>query len=158
MNAPHDRLDIRVASPCPARWENMTGDDRVRFCQDCSKHVYNLSAMTATETAALIAEKNGQLCGRFYRRTDGTVLHREDCPVGLVARHWKTTRSHAGALASLVLSLLGLGSVRANDAEKKETQTVPPLAEIAGEICVAPTPTPTPAPTPTPTPPPKPDK
>ena len=38
--------DVRVASPCNASWDAMKGDDRVRFCGECQKNVYNLSAMT----------------------------------------------------------------------------------------------------------------
>src|SRR6516162_8887116 len=40
------RFRLRVASPCPADWNAMQGDDRVRFCGQCEKNVYNLSAMT----------------------------------------------------------------------------------------------------------------
>src|SRR5262245_30602687 len=36
---------LRIASPCSADWDEMTGDDRVRFCGRCRKNVYNLSEM-----------------------------------------------------------------------------------------------------------------
>jgi hypothetical protein len=74
--------DLRIASPCPASWHAMRGDDRVRFCDSCSKSVYNLSDLTAAEATALIRESEGRLCVRLYRRADGTVLT-ADCPVGL---------------------------------------------------------------------------
>jgi len=74
--------DLRIASPCPASWQSMHGDDRVRFCDSCSKSVYNLSDLTASEATALIRESEGHLCVRLYRRADGTVLT-ADCPVGL---------------------------------------------------------------------------
>src|SRR5262245_26944298 len=74
-------MRLRVASPCPADWSAMQGDDRVRFCGQCQKNVYNLSAMTHAEAEDLIREKEGKLCVRFYQRTDGTVLT-ADCPVG----------------------------------------------------------------------------
>ena len=73
--------NLRIASPCTARWEDMEGDERSRFCRQCTKHVYNFSEMTAQETADLIREREGQLCARFYQRADGTVLT-ADCPVG----------------------------------------------------------------------------
>jgi hypothetical protein len=72
---------IRVASPCSANWESMKGDDQVRFCGECKKNVYNLSAMTEREAQSRLAQTNN-LCVRFYQRTDGTILT-EDCPVGL---------------------------------------------------------------------------
>ncbi len=74
--------DLRIASPCPASWLAMRGDDRVRFCDACSKSVYNLSDLTATEATALIRESEGGICLRLYHRADGTVLT-ADCPVGL---------------------------------------------------------------------------
>ena len=73
--------NLRIASPCPASWHAMRGDDRVRFCDSCSKSVYNLSDLTAAEATALIRESEGGLCLRLYRRADGTVLT-ADCPVG----------------------------------------------------------------------------
>ena len=45
-----DLLDqVGIASPCTASWEAMAGDDRVRFCRQCSLNVYNLSGMTKLE-------------------------------------------------------------------------------------------------------------
>jgi hypothetical protein len=72
---------VRVASPCSASWDEMAGDERVRFCLLCQKNVYNLSAMSAAEAEALVRATEARLCVRFYRRADGTILT-EDCPVG----------------------------------------------------------------------------
>ena len=33
---------VRVATPCSASWDDMLGDERVRFCLSCQKDVYNL--------------------------------------------------------------------------------------------------------------------
>lgn len=86
MSNPVDFLkQIDVATPCSARWDDMTGDDRSRFCGLCKKHVYNLSAMKTQEAAQLIQEKEQKLCVRFYRRADGTILT-TDCPVGVRER------------------------------------------------------------------------
>src|ERR1051325_9848379 len=97
---------IRIASPCSARWEDMEGDDRARFCGQCRKHVFNFSAMTRQEAESLIRAKEGKLCGRFYRRRDGRVLT-ADCSVGGARR-----RSRLGRLSGLLFAtvLLSLGS------------------------------------------------
>jgi hypothetical protein len=71
---------IRIASPCPASWEEMLGDDKVRFCQICSKNVYNLSLMTRDEAQTLVIDHQGKLCGLLYLRKDGTVMT-ADCPI-----------------------------------------------------------------------------
>jgi hypothetical protein len=72
----------KIASPCSADWYEMTGDDRVRFCNACKKDVYDLSSMTAPEAEALMVEKGIDLCARFYRRRDGRIMT-ADCPVGV---------------------------------------------------------------------------
>lgn len=104
MNDPNRLLDdIRIASPCTASWDKMTGDDTVRFCGECRLNVYNLSSMTAAEAAALVERTEGRLCVRLYKRTDGTVLTR-DCPVGLRAAIRRATRA-AGAMLTAALGL-----------------------------------------------------
>lgn len=81
--------EIRVASPCNADWNSMTGDAQTRFCAQCAKNVYNLSAMTTQQAEALLREKEGKLCVRYYQRKDGTVLT-ADCSVGLRKKRVKT--------------------------------------------------------------------
>jgi hypothetical protein len=76
--------EIKIASPCTASWDEMHGDDRVRYCHDCQLNVYNLSAMTRRQAETLVKEKEGRLCVRFYKRRDGTALT-SDCPVGFRA-------------------------------------------------------------------------
>ena len=93
--------NLRVASPCSARWADMTGDDRARFCAQCQKHVYNLSEMTAEDASNLIREKEGSLCVRFYQRADGTVLT-ADCPVGAAAFARRVKRLVAAGVGLLV--------------------------------------------------------
>src|SRR3954469_22981979 len=82
---------VRVASPCPADWDSMKGDDRVRFCGQCNLNVYNLSGMTRDEAEELVNSAEGRLCVQLLVREDGTVLT-QDCPVGLRAlrrKVWK---------------------------------------------------------------------
>ncbi len=59
----------------------MPGDERVRHCAECDLDVYNFSAMAEQEIARLRSTHTGRICGRLYRRADGTVLT-QDCPVG----------------------------------------------------------------------------
>lgn len=96
---------IRVATPCRAEWDKMTGDDKVRFCGSCAKNVYNLSAMTRDEAERLMGEKEGNLCVRLHRREDGTVLT-SDCPVGISTMQRRGGRLGA-MLATLVAAVVG---------------------------------------------------
>jgi hypothetical protein len=97
--------NIRIASPCTADWSQMTGDNRVRHCSQCDLNVYNFSAMTAQEISQLISASKGQrLCGRLYRRADGTLLT-SDCPVGFRAVVRRISR-YAGVALSTALSAI----------------------------------------------------
>ena len=103
MSGTKSPLDhVTVAAPCSVGWENMAGDERVRFCGQCSLNVYNLSGMTKREAERLVVQSEGRLCARFYRRADGTMLTK-DCPVGLRALRKRAARV-ATAIASAALS------------------------------------------------------
>src|SRR3954464_4917655 len=99
---------VRVAAPCPADWEKMVGDERVRFCGQCSLHVYNLSGMTKREAEGLVANAEGRLCVRYYRRADGSILTR-NCPVGLRALKQRVSRIAGAALSAVLGFFAGLG-------------------------------------------------
>lgn len=100
--------EIRIASPCPANWNEMVGDERRRYCGECKLNVYNLSGMTRHEAENLILDSEGRLCVRFYRRSDGTILTK-DCPVGWQAIKRRVSKT-AAAFVSLVFAVLsGLG-------------------------------------------------
>jgi len=87
----------------------MDGDDRVRFCRECNRNVYNLSAMTKREARRVVAEREGRLCVRFYQRRDGTVLT-SDCPVG-AKRAFLLGAARAGAaVAGVAAGLVTLSA------------------------------------------------
>ncbi len=104
--------DIRIAAPCTASWDEMSGGERVRHCALCKKYVYNLSAMTRADAETLIKEKEGRCCVRFYRRADGTVLT-ENCPVGLQRIQRRMRVIAVGAAAAFSFLTWGLISARA---------------------------------------------
>jgi hypothetical protein len=115
--------ELRVASPCTADWERMAGDDRVRHCAECNLDVYNFSALTSSEIAQLLTTSKGQrLCGRLYRRADGTLLTR-DCPVGLRVRVKRVSRRIAVALSAVMSTSFV--------AAQNPKQNTPPLVQIA---------------------------
>jgi hypothetical protein len=100
--------DIRIATPCQASWDEMPGDDRVRSCPACSRAVYNIAAMTSDEVAALITSREGRLCGRLFRRADGTVIT-ADCPgVAVEAPPTARPKSSYRRTHALVIILIAL--------------------------------------------------
>ncbi len=153
--------DVRIASPCPARWEDMIGDDRVRFCGQCTKNVYNLSALSREEGEALLraaqereagqAGAGAGLCVRIYRRSDGTVLT-ADCPTGV--RRKKRRLAVFGAIGG---GLMAAGAAAGETYMASQTmggmRPLPRLGEVAtmGAVPmptqeVAPVPSPVPSP------------
>jgi hypothetical protein len=106
---------IAVASPCPMNWNDMIGDERVRFCNQCNLNVYNISAMTRLEAESFIANAEGRICAKLYRRADGTILT-QDCPVGLRAVRKKVSRAAAAAFSALV-SLFGGSAIFAQQSK-----------------------------------------
>jgi hypothetical protein len=123
---------IHIASPCPADWNAMVGDDRVRFCKKCQKNVYNLSAMPHAEAERLVSERESRMCVSFYKRTDGTVLT-EDCPVGWRRALHESRRRTLLALTacfSLLISIFGFSGCTKTASHAPE--------HLTGEVCAPP--------------------
>jgi hypothetical protein len=141
--APSVLASIAIASPCPADWEGMTGDDRVRFCGECRLHVYNLSGMSRKEAEALLQAREGRLCVRYFQRADGTIMTR-DCPVGLQALH-KRKIKRLGKIAAAVTVITVLGSFCVSQANQTESKSIVKMGrpaqavqEIKGDVAVPP--------------------
>ncbi len=124
--------DVRVASPCPAKWDEMLGNERVRFCTDCEKNVHNLSAMSQAEAEDLMTAKEGDLCVRFFQRADGTIMT-SDCPVGAKRKLRKRAAlSLAAAGAMAALAAIGMKLHEAHDTEQtsEDTTEISPPAPV----------------------------
>jgi ankyrin repeat protein len=59
---------VRVNDPCTQAWDDMIGNDTVRFCTHCAKDVNNLSAMTRKEAVRLVRRSGGSLCIRYVQQ------------------------------------------------------------------------------------------
>ncbi len=99
--------NLRVATPCTADWNKMTGDDRARHCGDCQKTVYNFSGMTRKEAEALVIEKNGDLCAHYYQRHDGTILF-GDCALDSSRRRRRWVAAGAATLLASGAAAIGV--------------------------------------------------
>ena len=100
--------NVKVAAPCSADWDGMIGNERVRFCGQCSRNVFNLSSMTKKEAENLVEHTEGRVCIRFYRRADGTVLT-DNCPVGLRAVRRRVRRVASAFVSAIFSFLAGVG-------------------------------------------------
>jgi hypothetical protein len=127
--------NIRVASPCSADWAKMTGDERARHCGDCQKNVYNISELTRDEAEALIVEKEGKLCIRYFQRKDGTILLK-DCTIG------RKRRRRRRVIVAGAAALLATGAAFVLRDDEPEDRHVAGQMMIEPEmgVVVAPTP------------------
>lgn len=130
--------NIHIATPCPAKWEDMTGDDRSRHCAQCDKSVFNLSGMTREEAETLIVAKQGKLCVRYFQRKDGTILT-QDCVIG-ISKQRKRRLFAAGAAAllaiggtSITLRMIGEGVTEQGD-EFEHAVGEMQVREVAGGL------------------------
>ena len=112
--------NLRIATPCPMDWDSMTGGERVRFCDSCSMNVYNLSAMTSAEITDLIEKTEARICGKLYKRADGTIITR-DCPTGLRAVR-KRAAGFASAVFAAVLSICSVAYSQEKAKSKKNAK------------------------------------
>ncbi len=92
---------IRVAKPCHANWDAMSGDERQRFCGECQKHVHDLTEMTPEEAQQLFENSAGTPCVRFVPDETGAPIFK-NTPA------WRRLLT-AGALG---LSAAGLSQTR----------------------------------------------
>jgi hypothetical protein len=67
-----DKIDVK--SPCSESWNEMSGNEKVRFCSHCAKDVSNISEMTRKEAFKLVRKSNGNLCIRYYQKPNGKKL------------------------------------------------------------------------------------
>lgn len=95
--------NITVNSPCLADWDQMTGNDQIRFCSHCNLQVNNISELTYSQAARLVARSKGRLCVRYYRDAQGAPVIRQ-APVALHQIARRVSRFAAGAF-SATLSL-----------------------------------------------------
>jgi len=130
-----DWLDsITVASPCPAEWDKMTGDDQCRYCASCRLNVYKISEMTRQDAKALILEKEGVedgVCIQLCRRKDGTIMT-QDCPVGVLRFRRRIVKVFGALAASLTLffGIFGVARATSNGAFDMFIHSKPKLSKL----------------------------
>jgi len=135
------RLDeITILTPCPMDWDRMSGDDHVRYCTMCGKHVHDFAKMTRAQASSLLDELEGDVCGRLSRLADGSLVTADCTFVPEPAKiPWQfNIRSLMGIIAGFAATL-GIGRLLAED-----TSTTPPppraplLTTIVGKMAPRP--------------------
>jgi hypothetical protein len=65
---------LKIENPCAANWDQMIGNDWVRFCEHCHLTVNDLTPLTPKRVRRLIADSKGHLCVRYQRGPNGSLL------------------------------------------------------------------------------------
>ena len=114
---------IEVKSPCSESWDEMTGNEKVRFCSHCSKSVNNISEMTRKEAMRLVRRSEGRLCVRYemHAKTNAPIF---SAKLSQIARQTGVAAGVIGASLALSSGVFAQGgsmsieTVRAERAEK----------------------------------------
>lgn len=121
---------VDVATPCKADWNAMVGDEVTRFCGDCKRSVYNLSAMTAEQAEVFLQETFGSECIRFFRRADGTLITR-DCSTTTSRTALKKVLVGSAAVAVAATAIAQApATTRMCDTRLFSTPAVPPTEQV----------------------------
>ena len=86
-------------------WNDLAGNDRIRYCGKCKLNVYNLADMEPQEVEAIVRKTEGRLCGRLYLRGDRTASLR-DCPSSAKRVFFRRIVATASVLALAVFGIV----------------------------------------------------
>ena len=134
---------INIKEPCSESWDEMSGNDEVRFCSHCSLNVTDLSAMTRQKALKIVKKAEGGICVRYVQNpVDKTPVFADK-----LYRITRRAGLAAGVLGvSMTLSTMtyaqgGTGTfdnretpvkTSCDDSEKDKTES--PSAEVSGTV------------------------
>lgn len=59
-------LTIKIITPCNQDWAQLSTAEGGRFCESCNKTVTDFTGLSDQELISVIAQTNGNSCGRFH--------------------------------------------------------------------------------------------
>lgn len=123
---------IEVKTPCSEDWDEMRGNEKIRFCSHCSKSVNNISAMTRKQAMRIVRASNGEICVRYAKspKTNAPVF------AGKLYQISRRAGIAAGVLgASLSLSALTYAQTEISDANvnRQTLEALPQVKSKSGE-------------------------
>ncbi len=61
-------------------WDKMTGDNQVRFCEQCQRQVWNFFEMTEAEIVEVMRTNPERLCAQIKKTKDGILVTKDYRP------------------------------------------------------------------------------
>lgn len=150
MKLSQDPFKLQVGTPCPKRWDDLAGGDAKRFCEQCQKHVHNLSVVSEREQDRLTrAVRNGQrVCVAYHQHADGAIIRRP----GWRRRLLLSVRSLAALAMPWIFASNAPAESPVEDTHSQAGQHRGASKDHDGEIILGKPAMPTPTPSPTPKP------
>ncbi len=131
MLKPFRSLDrVKVDNPCEADWEQMIGNDEVRFCEHCNLSVNNLSAMTRAKARRLVERSEGRICVRYVTRPNSGPGRKQPAPLYRISR--RVSRFAAGAFTASLSLATAAAQTRSLSDIASPVQVTQPKADLAG--------------------------
>jgi hypothetical protein len=67
-----NNIELAIPNACHLKWQNMQGDKKTRYCNECHTKIYNFSEMSQDEINNVMA-KNAKVCARMDANTKAYV-------------------------------------------------------------------------------------
>jgi len=92
------KLHLTIPEPCHHDWNEMTPNEKGRFCNSCAKTVVDFSGMTDTQLIEYFVQLKGQdVCGNIYQEQLQRTMSSLPAPRKKMFRYWQY------AVASLIM-------------------------------------------------------
>jgi hypothetical protein len=116
---------VYINTPCHQNWDAMTEAEKGRFCNQCSKIVYDFTNTNPEEFFNIYRENKGQVCGMFYA-----------APTSF----WYTQKTNvARLLRQSKVAIIALGMVAVGVSYAKAQQTFGRLKVVSAHYNLRPT-------------------
>jgi hypothetical protein len=99
--------NFAILNPCPKKWSDLSGDDRVRYCDLCKKNVHALDEYSPGERSALWRESGGNVCGMMSKATPEPVRSRRAILLGALLTAVSPLFAQSGRLRIRVTDITG---------------------------------------------------
>lgn len=126
---------VRVKGPCSESWDEMTGNDKVRFCSHCAKDVNDVSKMTRRDAMRMVRRSKGGLCVRYEVHP---LTHRPvfAATIGRVARQTGIAAGVVTASIAMADAAFAQGNIRPFETVRVEQteKTGSSVSSISGYV------------------------
>lgn len=130
----HPEVPLRIQTPCPKSWSELTGSGSKRFCSECSLHVHDATQLTAAQARELVNNSSSRVCMRMEYDASGAPVFLDTLPSQ--AESPKLVRFARWALTATAGLLAACGDVSTLAPNDPNAVTDPATTTTAmGKIC-----------------------